>query len=97
MKRKEHQSKTKISPCNKPEEMLSWPMTSTDAERPVVDVAFLSEDMTPADLYTVLAYLPWRRGQHRICIDHGVRAYLLDMLKEHLSTKQRAALAGTMQ
>jgi hypothetical protein len=64
--------------------MMRWPMTSSDAERPVADVAFLDSDMSVRDLCAVLEYLPWRRDAHQIVIDAGVRHYLLGVLKERL-------------
>jgi hypothetical protein len=70
--------------------MMTWP-TSSDADADA-DVAFLSDDMSVGELYAVLAYLPWRRAAHQIVIDGGVRHYLLGVLKERLSAKQRMAL-----
>jgi hypothetical protein len=64
-------------------------MTASDAERPVVDVAFLDEDMTIVEICEVLECLPWRRNVHQLCIDHGVRAYLLGLLREHLPRSAR--------
>jgi hypothetical protein len=70
-------------------ELLKWPMTASDTERPVCDISFLDESMTNREIYKVLEHLPWRRGAHQIVIDHGVRAYLLGLLRERLPRSAR--------
>jgi hypothetical protein len=51
---------------------------------PLEKVDFLTEDLSPREIVDVLDQLARYGGERALVVDFGVRAYLLNLLREHL-------------